>query len=313
MNKVKEKPERLDKILSSCGALTRSEARRAISQGRLTVDGVPARSCETKITRTAQVCLDGKMLDISEFVYIMLNKPQGYVCSTDDGDGPTVFELIKNIQQTEFNVMPHFTCICSSKDFVKTHIHTLEENHIENILALRGDIPEDKRLCCYDFRYANELVEFIKTNSNLSTGVAGYPEGHIESASLHCDIENLKKKIDAGADAIFTQLFFDNNKFFKYIELIRKKGVTVPVIAGIMPILSKKQIDKMTTLANISIPQNLREKITRHSSSSEDMKKLGIEYAANQCRELIENNVDGLHFFTLNKSESSSAILNNIL
>ncbi len=95
MNKVKEKPERLDKILSSCGALTRSEARRAISQGRLTVDGVPARSCETKITRTAQVCLDGKLIDISEFVYIMLNKPQGYVCSTDDGDGPTVFELIK--------------------------------------------------------------------------------------------------------------------------------------------------------------------------------------------------------------------------
>ena len=229
------------------------------------------------------------------------------------GKNNNSFELIKNIQQTEFNVMPHFTCICSSKDFVKTHIHTLEENHIENILALRGDIPEDKRLCCYDFRYANELVEFIKTNSNLSTGVAGYPEGHIESASLHCDIENLKKKIDAGADAIFTQLFFDNNKFFKYIELIRKKGITVPVIAGIMPILSKKQIDKMTTLANISIPEKLREKIARHSSSSEDMKKLGIEYAANQCRELIENNVDGLHFFTLNKSESSSAILNNIL
>lgn len=229
------------------------------------------------------------------------------------GKNNNSFELSKKIQQNSFNIMPHFTCICSSKEFVKTHIQTLENNNIENILALRGDIPDDKSLCCYDFKYANELVEFIKTNSNLSAGVAGYPEGHIEAKNINSDIDNLKRKIDAGAEAIFTQLFFDNEKFFKYLELIRQKGITVPVAAGIMPVLSKKQVDKMTSLANISVPEDLKQSIEKYSSYPEDMKKFGIEFAAKQCQELIKNNVDGLHFFTLNKAESSIAILNNIL
>ena len=221
--------------------------------------------------------------------------------------------FVERILEAEFDVMPHFTCICSSRSYVKSHIKDLENLGIESILALRGDIPVDKTLCCNDFRYANELVEFIKTNSDLSVGVAGYPEGHIEAISLNEDIKNLKRKINAGGDVIFTQLFFDNNKFFDYVDLIREFGIDVPVVAGIMPIISKKQIEKMTSLARITIPAKLEDKINKFSNSAEDMKKLGVEYASLQCEQLIKKGVAGLHFYTLNRSASVNEILNNIL
>lgn len=222
-------------------------------------------------------------------------------------------DLIKRIKSLGIEVMPHFTCVCSTKEFVKSHIQVLEELNIENILALRGDMPEDKSLCSNDFKYANELVEFLKANSDLSIGVAGYPEGHIEAANLTEDIKNLNQKVAAGAAAIFTQLFFDNEKFFRYCELVRKNGITIPIIPGLLPILSKKQIDKMTTLAKITIPSQLQEKIEKYQDSNSDMQKMGIEYAINQCEELLKANVPGLHFFTLNKSKSTKAILENIL
>ena len=222
-------------------------------------------------------------------------------------------ELIKLISQNGFSVMPHFTCICSTKEFVFDHIKSLENSGIENILALRGDVPDDKSLCCNDFKFANELVNFIKSNSNLSVGVAGYPEGHIEAKDLKTDILNLKKKIDAGAECIFTQLFFDNNRFFSYLEQVRRSGIDVPVVAGIMPILSKNQINRMTKLANITIPKELNEKIEKYQHNPKDLQKFGIEFGIKQCSELVQSQVSGLHFFTLNKSESSYKILENIL
>ena len=229
---------------------------------------------------------------------------------SNSGDSKT---LLNSITASSLEVMPHFTCVCSSKDFVLEHLKYLEENHIKNILALRGDIPEDKTLCCHDFSYANELVEFIKANSNLSIGVAGYPEGHIEAETLEIDIKNLKKKIYAGADAIFTQLFFDNNKFFKYIDIVRKENISIPIVPGIMPIISKKQIYKMLKLARITIPEKLAEKINKFENSNSDMKKLGIEYTISQCENLIKEGVCGIHFYTLNKSDSIKEILDNIL
>lgn len=220
-------------------------------------------------------------------------------------------ELVKTIKQNGLNIMPHFTCVCSTKEYVANHLKILTEYGIENILALRGDIPEDKSLLHNDFKYANELVEFIKNKSNLSVGVAGYPEGHIESENLQTDIKNLKKKIDAGADAVFTQLFFDNTKFYEYIDKVRKIGINTPIIAGIMPIISQKQIDKMTSLARITIPKEVEEKL--NTLSAEDLKIFGIEYASKQCEELIKSNVDGLHFFTLNKIDLTAKIINNII
>ena len=208
------------------------------------------------------------------------------------------------------NVMPHFTCICNSKKFVEKNLTTIKSLGIENILALRGDYPEDKTICHYDFRYANELVRFIKQKSNLHIAVAGYPEGHIESESLDKDLDNLKRKVDAGADVIFTQLFFDNTKFLEYVELVRKKGINIPIIPGIMPILSMKQINKMTNLAKITIPKQLADLLAKYKEK--DLKNLGIDYATKQCLDLIKNDVKGLHFFTLNRENSTSQILNNI-
>lgn len=220
------------------------------------------------------------------------------------------FNLLKNIKDAGINVMPHFTCITSSKENIEKDIKKLSQLGVENILALRGDIPQDKSLMKHYFHYANELVSFIKEKTNLSVGVAGYPEGHIESPDLKTDIDNLKRKVDAGADAIFTQLFFENGFFFDYVNRVRDAGITIPVIAGIMPVISKKQVNKMTSMANISIPKKLKEALEKYKDN--DLLDFGIEFASEQCRGLIKENVKGLHFYTLNKSYSTDKILNNI-
>ena len=220
-------------------------------------------------------------------------------------------EILKSIIGLEYNLMPHFTCMLSTKEEIERHIIAIENLGIENILALRGDLPS----CCYDlsendFKYANELVEFIHHKTTLSIGVAGYPECHIESKSLEEDIQNLKRKIDSGASAIFTQLFFENDKFYRYVELVRNLGIEVPIIPGIMPIRSLKQIDKMIEMANVAVPKNLREQLEKFPN---DAKKIGVEFSISQCHDLIDNGVDALHFFTLNHSDMVSEILDNIL
>lgn len=220
------------------------------------------------------------------------------------------FELLKQIKNTEINVMPHFTCITSTKENVERNINTLLNLNIENILALRGDIPENKELQRHDFNYASDLVEFIKHKTNLSIGVAGYPEGHIESPDLDTDINYLKAKVDKGADAIFTQLFFDNNNFYKFIDKTEKAGINIPIIPGIMPIISKKQVEKMVKLANITVPKKVQENLNK--LKDKDLIEFGIDYASSQCENLIKNGIKGLHFYTLNKSYSTYEILNNI-
>ena len=222
------------------------------------------------------------------------------------------FDIIKYLkQELNVNVMPHFTCICNSKEMIERNIKSIEQLGIENILALRGDIPEDNSICHFDFKYANELVEYIKLGTNLSVAVAGYPEGHIESSDLKSDIYNLKRKIEAGGEVIYTQLFFNNDKFYNFVDQVKNEGISVPVIPGIMPIISKKQIDKMTKLAKIEVPKIVLEALDKYNS--DDLKKFGIDYASDQCLNLINNCVKGLHFYTLNKHYSTSRIIDNIL
>ncbi len=219
------------------------------------------------------------------------------------------FENLKSIRDLELNLMPHFTCVSMLKDEIEKHITSVENLGIENILALRGDIPDymtDKEL---DFAHANELVEFIQAKTTLSIGVAGYPEGHIESKNLKEDIKYLKKKVDAGASAIFTQLFFDNDKLYRYIETVKNSGINVPIVAGIMPVRSFKQIQKMTSMAKVTIPAKLIQQLEKFP---EEALKIGTEFAINQCENLMENGVNSLHFFTLNHSDQVSEILNNI-
>lgn len=223
----------------------------------------------------------------------------------------TVLKTLKT--RFQIDIMPHFTCMCSSKDFIGKNLEFITSLGVENILALRGDIPQDLKNICTDFCHANELVEYLKSKTNFSIAVAGYPEGHIESQSLEEDLKHLKNKVRAGADAIITQMFFDNNKFFGFCERVESAGISQPVIAGIMPIISCKQLEKMTKLAKITIPQELKSKIEIHADDKDYIKNLGIEFASKQCEELLKHRVKGLHFFTLNKAHSTAKILDNIL
>ena len=219
------------------------------------------------------------------------------------------YEDLKSIRDLEFNLMPHFTCVSALKDEIQNHITRIENLGIENILALRGDIPDYIDECELDFCHACDLVDFIKEKTILSVGIAGYPEGHIECADLKQDLEFLKLKVEKGASAIFTQMFFDNDKFYKYVENVRACGIEIPIIAGIMPVRSVKQIDKMTSLARITLPDKLKENLEKFS---EDAKKIGTEFAISQCQDLIHNGIDGLHFFTLNHSDQVSEIIGEL-
>ncbi len=221
-------------------------------------------------------------------------------------------EIVKQLSAKKFNTMPHFTCVCSNKEQINQYLDELNKLSIENILALKGDEPQDCLVCHRDFRYANELVTYLKSETNFSIAVAGYPEGHIDAPDLKTDIQNLKFKINAGSDAIFTQMFFDNEKFFKYLELLEKENIKTPVIAGILPILSYQQLDKMLSLAKVTLPKKLIDNLEKFKDNKDDIKKLGIDFATEQCAQLIENGIKGLHFFTLNKAYSVTNILKNL-
>ena len=218
------------------------------------------------------------------------------------------FDLIRKISGIGYKVMPHFTCISSSKETIEEELKILENMGIENLLALRGDLPQNNISNCRDFNYANELVEFIKKRTDFSLAVAGYPEGHIESLDFKTDLDNLKRKVEAGADAIFTQLFFNNSMFYKFVQSAREVGISVPIVAGIMPIINTKQILKMTSLAKISIPKAVLNAMESYDS----LEEFGIEYASLQCEDLIKNGFNNLHFYTLNKSYSTMKILENM-
>jgi len=223
------------------------------------------------------------------------------------------FDMIKKIQsEVGLNVMPHFTCVCVRKNHILEYLSQIESLGIKNILALRGDVPCDCSVKNFDFHYANELVEFIKTHSNLSIGVAGYPEGHLECDNFMLDMKNLKRKVEAGADAVFTQMFFDNEKFYSFCQSARDLGIEVPIIPGILPIRSYGQLEKMLSMARVSLPEKLRIKLEKFKDNPDDIKKLGVEFATQQCQELLKFGICGLHFYTLNSSKAPSEILDNL-
>ena len=225
----------------------------------------------------------------------------------------STIEIAKRIK-SEVGVIPmqHFTCICSQKQYIQDYLNEIEEMGLENILALKGDEPKDNLVCYRDFQYANELVEFIREKSNLDIAVAGYPEKHPSAESLDEDIKNLKKKCDAGASVIFTQMFFENDNFYKYCDKVRKIGINLPIVAGIFPISDYKQIRKIAEMSGAYLPPKMLEKLEKYQNSKEDTMKFSIEYSINQCQELVENGASGLHFYTLNKSYMTGEIIKNL-
>ncbi|MQG76069.1 MAG: methylenetetrahydrofolate reductase [NAD(P)H] [SAR202 cluster bacterium] len=211
--------------------------------------------------------------------------------------------------------MAHLTCVGSTEDELRDVLDELKAQGIENVLPLRGDPPAGTDVfekTPGGFGYANELVSFIKKNYDFCLGVAGYPEGHQEADDFDTDLANLKLKVDAGADFVVTQMFFDNHFYFDFVEQARAIGIDVPLIPGIMPILNVEQIKRFTRMCGASIPEELLERLEAIKEDADAVRQCGVEHAAKQCRELLEGGAPGIHFYTLNRSTSTRDIFENL-
>lgn len=209
--------------------------------------------------------------------------------------------------------LAHLTCVSSTKDEVRGVIGQLKEQGIENILALRGDIPADGEFPLPNhYRYACELVEDIKSQGDFCIGAACYPEGHVEAAHKKDDIMNLKHKVDCGVDFLTTQMFFDNNILYNFLYRIREKGITVPVLPGIMPVTSAKQMKRICDLSGTVLPERFRAILDRFGEDPDAMKQAGIIYATDQIIDLIANGMNHIHIYSMNKPEVAEAIIGNL-
>lgn len=193
----------------------------------------------------------------------------------------------------------HLTCVYSTKEDILTRLAQLKERNVDNILALRGDVnPEIPRL--HDFEYASDLTAFIKANGDFHVSGACYPECHLESANIIQDIQNLKYKVEAGAEHLMTQLFFDNSAFYDFYEKMQIAGINVPVEAGIMPVTNKKQIERMVSMCGASLPAKFSKVMQKYENNPEALRDAGIAYAVDQIVDLLSNGVDGIHLYTMN-------------
>ncbi len=207
----------------------------------------------------------------------------------------------------------HLTCVNSSREDVDEMIMRFQQANIKNVLALRGDIAEDQPIQ-KDFHHANELAIEIqrKCNDDLEILGACYPEGHQESKSLDEDIQNLKYKIGAGARVLITQLFFDNKCFYEFIGKARMMGITVPISAGIMPIVNKNQVERTVELSGASLPEEFKAMIEKYGDDPDGLFDAGIDYAVAQIRDLIENGADGIHLYTMNNPTVARIVYDRI-
>ena len=241
-------------------------------------------------------------------------------CSVTYGAGGSTREktvdLVDRIhRECGLEVMCHLTVVGQSKEEARSILRKLKEKGIENMIALGGDPPQgmvDWKPHPDGFHYAVELVREAVALGGFSIAVAGFPEVHPRAESRASDLKYLKEKVDAGAVAIITQLFFDNDEYYRYVEDVRKLGVRSPIVPGILPILSASQIRRFTSLCCAKIPAQLERELIKVENDDEGAVQLGIDYATRQCEGLIKFGVPGLHFYSLNKSYSLQAICKNL-
>jgi methylenetetrahydrofolate reductase (NADPH) len=242
-------------------------------------------------------------------------------CSVTYGAGGSTrdktLKIVDCIQrQRHLTALAHLTCVSHTRDEVRALLEKIRALGCKNILALRGDPPGGGEFQATPggFEFAAQLVQFIRESGDFSVGVAGFPEGHIANKSgKHDDWRHLKEKVDAGADFVLTQLFFDNADYFAFRDYVAGKlGVSVPLVPGVVPILSAPGIIKFTQTCGAKIPPPLRAKLDELGTDDEAAAEFGIEYATRQCGELLRAGVPGLHFYTLNKSHSTVRVLKNL-
>lgn len=226
--------------------------------------------------------------------------------------GRTV-EIASYIQnKLGIDTVAHMTCVGNKKEQLLQVSEELKKNNVTHILALRGDRPRDmsdEQFESRDFAHASDMMRFLKENTDLHMAGACYPEKHFESFSMESDLNNLKRKQDAGAEFLISQLFFDNDYYYSFLEKAGKKGITIPICAGIMPITTAKQIGTTVTLSGSSIPKALADIFATYGENPEDMRKAGIDYAIRQIRDLQENGVNDIHIYTMNKPKMAAEIM----
>ena len=238
-----------------------------------------------------------------------------YVSVTYGAGGSTrqkTVELVERIQrELEIRSMAHLTCVGHTAEEIGAILDDLWAAGIRNVLALRGDPPAGQMQFVATeggFANADQLVAFMKTRRDFCIGVAGYPEGHPQCLNTTRDLEHLKRKVDNGGCFVITQLFFDNDDFYRFRDTARAAGIRVPIVAGIMPILNVAQIKRFVSMCGAKIPNPLLLKLESLEQDAEAVYAAGVDYATNQCQDLLNNDVDGLHFYTLNRSKATVQI-----
>ncbi len=225
-------------------------------------------------------------------------------------------EIASYIQNTlKIQALAHLTCVGNTASQIEDVVQELKKNNVDHVLALRGDRPKDmtdEQFNSRQFAHASDLIHYLKEQAHLHIAGACYPEKHFEAFSMESDLNHLKEKQDAGAEFLITQLFFDNDYFYAFREKAVKKGIIIPICAGIMPITTAKQIGTTVSLSGSSVPKAMADMLAKYADSPEDMRKAGIDYAIKQILALKENHVDGIHIYTMNKPKMAAEIVSAI-
>ncbi|MCC8127422.1 MAG: methylenetetrahydrofolate reductase [NAD(P)H] [Clostridiales bacterium] len=227
------------------------------------------------------------------------------------GTSDYTVQIAKMIQEQGVTPLAHVTCYSSTREKVHHVLDELKENHIENILALRGDIPEGGQTPGV-YHHASELIHEIRSQGDFCIGAACYPEGHPEAPNKAADIGHLKEKVDAGCDFATTQMFFDNSIYYSYVCRVLQKGITVPIIAGIMPITTKAQVKRAVQLSGSVMPSRFLSLVDKFGDNPKAMKQAGIAYATDQIIDLLANGVRGIHIYSMNKPDVAAKIYENL-
>lgn len=253
--------------------------------------------------------------ELAELRPAFISVTYGAMGTTREGS----FEIASRIKSMGIETASHLTCVGSSGAEIEGILSDLRERGIENIVALRGDPPAGERFVATEggYGYANELVEHIrrfekKNGGRFGVAVAGYPEKHIEAASMEEDIKNLAQKVRAGADVVITQLFYDNTKYFEFTGRARDAGIQTPIIPGIMPILSSRQVVKITSMCGSSVPPEIMEQIERREKEGGNPATVGEDVCARQAEELLNAGAPGIHFYVLNRASHVKSVLKRL-
>lgn len=258
----------------------------------------------------------GKLHEAEEVVQKLTNIHPDFISVTYGAGGTTrtnTVHLANVVQQNGIPALAHLTCVASTRETVENTLAELRENHIENVLALRGDLPKDGNLPVrQEYRYASELVREIRAQGDICIGAACYPEGHTESSSRRDDIAHLKEKVECGCDFLTTQMFFDNTVFYNFLYHILSVDIRVPVIAGIMPVTNAKQIQRICALSGAVLPPRFSNMADHFANDPASMRQAGIAYATEQIIDLISNGVRAIHLYTMNQPDVAIQIYKNL-